>query len=42
MDFEAMLFDGGHSTQLYVKAGDLDLSIKGDPAPAFLYGTKKD
>lgn len=34
---DAMLFDGGHSTQLYLKTGDKPVSIKGDPAPVFVY-----
>ena len=38
---DAMLFDGGHSTQIYV-AGDLQtIRVDGDPVPVFVFAKRK-
>ncbi|HXI12652.1 MAG TPA: phosphodiester glycosidase family protein [Thermoanaerobaculia bacterium] len=37
---DAMLFDGGHSTQLYLATERKDLSITGDAVPVLIYGKK--
>lgn len=34
---DAMLFDGGHSTQIYLKTAKKTVSVRGDPAPVFVY-----
>lgn len=34
---DAMLFDGGHSTQIYLKTERKKVSMRGDPAPVFVY-----
>jgi len=37
---DAMLFDGGHSTQLYLSTEKKDLSITGDSVPVLIYGKR--
>ena len=38
---DAMLFDGGHSTQMYVDGDDKTIDVKGDPVPVFIYATER-
>lgn len=38
---EAMLFDGGHSTQVYAESDRRPIRIDGDPVPAFLFVTPR-
>lgn len=38
---DAMLFDGGHSTQLFLRTEEKDLSISGDAVPVHIYGKRK-
>jgi uncharacterized protein YigE (DUF2233 family) len=38
---DAMLFDGGHSTQFVLTSGDFTVGVNGDPVPLFLYATQK-
>lgn len=39
---DAMLFDGGHSTNLFVDGDEQrDVNISGDPVPVFVYATEK-
>ena len=38
---EAMLFDGGHSTQIYAEGNDKRIEVTGDPVPVFIYATEK-
>lgn len=38
---EAMLFDGGHSTQMFLEGDTKRVTVNGDPAPVFIYATKK-
>lgn len=38
---EAMLFDGGHSTNLFVKGQDRTVSVSGDPVPVFVVATRR-
>jgi uncharacterized protein YigE (DUF2233 family) len=39
---EAMLFDGGHSAQIYASGSDSSpVSISGDPVPVFVYATAR-
>jgi len=38
---EAMLFDGGHSTQLFLEGDTKRVTVDGDPVPAFVYATRR-
>jgi uncharacterized protein YigE (DUF2233 family) len=38
---DAMLFDGGHSTQIYIDGDDRHIEVKDDPVPVFIYATRK-
>jgi uncharacterized protein YigE (DUF2233 family) len=38
---DAMLFDGGHSTQLFLEGDTKRVTVNGDPVPAFVYATRK-
>ena len=38
---DAMLFDGGHSTQIYIDGEDEHVEVHGDPVPVFIYATKR-
>lgn len=38
---EAMLFDGGHSTQIYIDGDEKNVDVRGDPVPVFIYATRK-
>lgn len=38
---EAMLLDGGHSTQFYVEGEDERIHVSGDPVPVFIYATRR-
>ena len=38
---EAMLFDGGHSTQIYVEGDSKKFSVEGDPVPVFVFAKRK-
>ena len=38
---EAMLFDGGHSTQVYAETDRRTIEIDGDPVPVFLFVTPR-
>lgn len=38
---DAMLFDGGHSTQIYVDGDDKHVDVRGDPVPVFIYAKRK-
>ena len=38
---EAMLFDGGHSTQIFLEGDTKRVTIDGDPVPVFVYATRK-
>jgi uncharacterized protein YigE (DUF2233 family) len=38
---DAMLFDGGHSTQFFVEGDDRKFSQSGDPVPVFVFATRK-
>jgi uncharacterized protein YigE (DUF2233 family) len=38
---DAMLFDGGHSTQIYLEGGRTQVSVAGDDVPAFIYAVKR-
>jgi uncharacterized protein YigE (DUF2233 family) len=39
--YDAMLFDGGHSTQMYVAGDDQTIRVDGDPVPVFVFATRK-
>lgn len=38
---EAMLFDGGHSTQIYLQGETKQVHVSGDPVPVFIYATRR-
>jgi len=38
---DAMLFDGGHSAQVYAEERDDAIAVSGDPVPVFLTATRK-
>jgi uncharacterized protein YigE (DUF2233 family) len=38
---DAMLFDGGHSTQFFVGNGDFAVGVSGDPVPVFVYAVPR-
>lgn len=38
---DAMLFDGGHSTQIYLEGDTKRVTIDGDPVPVFVYATRR-
>jgi len=38
---DAMLFDGGHSTQVYTEERDDAIAVNGDPVPVFITATRK-
>jgi uncharacterized protein YigE (DUF2233 family) len=38
---DAMLFDGGHSTQVYLDGDDKHVDVTGDPVPVFIYIKRK-
>ena len=38
---EAMLFDGGHSAQIFVQGEDRSVLVSGDPVPVFIYATRR-
>ena len=38
---DAMLFDGGHSTQIYIDGEDRNVDVQGDPVPVFIYVKRK-
>lgn len=38
---EAMLFDGGHSTQLFLDTDKKSVSVTGDPVPVFIHASAK-
>jgi len=38
---DAMLFDGGHSTQIYLEGDTKRVTIDGDPVPVFVYAKRK-
>lgn len=38
---DAMLFDGGHSTQLFLSTDKKDVSVTGDPVPVFIHASPK-
>ena len=39
--YDAMLFDGGHSTQMYVAGDEKTISVTGDPVPVFVFAKRK-
>lgn len=39
--YDAMLFDGGHSTQIYIAGEDKTVRVDGDPVPVFVFATRK-
>ncbi len=39
--YNAMLFDGGHSTQVYTEARTKAIEVFGDPVPDFVTATRK-
>lgn len=39
--YNAMLFDGGHSTQVYTEAREKAIEVFGDPVPVFVTATRK-
>ena len=38
---DAMLFDGGHSTQIYLEGDTKRVQVSGDQVPAFIYATAR-
>ena len=38
---DAMLFDGGHSAQIYLDGENKRVHVDGDFVPAFIYATKR-
>ncbi|MGZ8851582.1 MAG: phosphodiester glycosidase family protein, partial [Thermoanaerobaculia bacterium] len=38
---DAMLFDGGHSTQIYASGNGHRIEVLGDPVPVFIYAKEK-
>jgi uncharacterized protein YigE (DUF2233 family) len=38
---DAMLFDGGHSTQIFLEGDTKRVTIDGDPVPVFVYAKRK-
>ena len=38
---DSMLFDGGHSTQLFVEGDTKRVTVDGDPVPVFVYAKKR-
>jgi len=38
---ESMLFDGGHSTQIFLEGDTKRVTVNGDPVPVFVYATRK-
>lgn len=38
---DAMLFDGGHSTQIYIAGDSQTMHVDGDPVPVFVFATRK-
>jgi uncharacterized protein YigE (DUF2233 family) len=38
---DAMLFDGGHSTQIFVEGATKRVATKGDPVPVFVFARKR-
>ena len=38
---ESMLFDGGHSTQVYAAGDTKTISVEGDPVPVFVFAKRK-
>jgi uncharacterized protein YigE (DUF2233 family) len=39
--YDAMLFDGGHSTQMYLAGDDKTVHVAGDPVPVFVFAKRK-
>ena len=39
--YDSMLFDGGHSTQMYVEGDDKVVRVDGDPVPVFVFAKRK-
>jgi uncharacterized protein YigE (DUF2233 family) len=39
--YDSMLFDGGHSTQIYLEGDDKTISVSGDPVPVFVVAKRK-
>lgn len=39
--YDAMLFDGGHSTQFFIQGDDKTVSVSGDPVPVFVFAKRK-
>ncbi len=38
---DAMLFDGGHSTQMFVAGDSKTIRVDGDPVPVFVFATRR-
>ena len=39
--YDSMLFDGGHSTQMYVSGDTKSVNVTGDPVPVFVFAKRK-
>ena len=39
--YDAMLFDGGHSTQMHLVGDEKAISVSGDPVPVFVFAKRK-
>jgi uncharacterized protein YigE (DUF2233 family) len=39
--YDSMLFDGGHSTQMYIEGDEKTIHVAGDPVPVFVFAKRR-